>query len=252
MEHPPSILYRQALGKHASVLVTRCNAARSEPYQGNLALHVQDDAPQVMARRAALEATLGAPVQWLNQVHGTQLVECSGVKAIATAPTADASLTQSPDVALGILTADCLPVVIAAADGSAVAAAHAGWRGLQAGILNVTWAALRAKTARSAIVAHLGPCIGQAQFEVGSEVFDAFVSENRALAKYFAAAKPGKFLADLCGIAREQLRALGAPEVTGGGWCTVSDPRLASYRRSDRLNQPSGRFATVAMLRPLS
>jgi polyphenol oxidase len=98
----------------------------------------------------------------------------------------------------------------------------------------------------------LGPCIGQAQFEVGGEVFDAFVTENRVLAKYFVATVQGKFLADLCGIAREQLLALGASQVTGGGWCTVSDPRLASYRQSSRLNQPSGRFATVAMLRPLA
>lgn len=242
-------LYEQALGRFAQVCVTRCDSDPEElrsPYSGNLALHVNDAAERVQVRRIALERQLDRPVQWLNQVHGTQLIEFTQLSVLA--PTADASLTASDQLALGILTADCLPVVFASSDGTAIAAAHAGWRGLQAGILGTTWTALRARAPHGVIYAHLGPCIGQAQFEVGGEVFDAFTSQDARLSPYFTASG-GKYIADLTGVARHQLRALGVAQITGGGWCTVSDLRLASYRRSTRLNQPSGRFATVVALR---
>ena len=244
------LLYQQALGAHAQVTVTHTLPTGSElaPYAGNLALHVNDQAIAVQARRAALEAELGLPVQWLNQVHGTYVAYFPQHDPLP--PTADASVTQSKQLALGILTADCLPVVFATQDGSVVAGAHAGWRGLLNGVLSQTWAALRVRSPSSPIIAHLGPCIGQAQFEVGSEVQAAFVAQNAAWAGYFAARQDGKYLADLCGLARHQLLALGAPAVTGGGWCTVSDARLASYRRSARLNQASGRFATLVRLLP--
>lgn len=242
-------LYRQALGPHAQVWVTHnCSTHKqaASPYAGNLALHVNDQISAVLARRAALEAQLGAPVQWLNQVHGTHIVSLHEHSPFA--PTADASITGSSAFALGILTADCLPVVFAAQDGSAVAAAHAGWRGLLNGVLIESWEALRARSPNGSIAAHLGPCIGQGQFEVGSEVQQAFLDQNAAFSDYFTAGRSGKYWGDLCGIARHQLRALGAQSVSGGGWCTASDPRLASYRRSARTNQPSGRFATLIRL----
>jgi polyphenol oxidase len=253
------LLYAMPLGHHARVAVTRCDfdwpALRTStvsstpiysPYFGNLALHVNDTAAHVIERRLALDLQLGRPVQWLNQVHGTQVVSIQ--KLLPNAPTADASVTQSKSLALGVLTADCLPVCFATRDKGAIAIAHAGWRGLLNGVLDATWKSLREHEPIAPIHTHLGPCIGLAQFEVGEEVFAAFMDQNAAAARHFTACSHGKYLCDLTGLARQRLMALGACVITGGGWCTVSDYRLASYRRSARLQQASARFATVITL----
>lgn len=255
----PPFLYSKPLGNRARVLVTRCDsdalitrvpindwALRHHVYAGNLALHVDDTPAHVIERRNVLNAQLGCPVQWLNQVHGTEVAFIQTL--LPRAPTADASVTQSQAIALGILTADCLPVCFAAQNADLIGVAHAGWRGLLNGVLDACWASLRQREPLAKIHTHLGPCIGLAQFEVGEEVLTAFTDQNSAALKHFTASAQGKYLCDLTGLARQRLQALGASVVEGGGWCTVSDHRLASYRRSARLHQPSARFATVVAL----
>ena len=143
---------------------------------------------------------------------------------------------------LAILTADCLPVVFAAKDGSEIAAAHAGWRGLADGMLEATVAAMR--TPASNIIAWLGPCAGPQAYEIGQEVFDAFVSRDARAASAFVATRPGHWKVDLYALARQRLADAGiAPDnIHGGGLCTISDPsRFFSHRRDQR----SGRMATL-------
>jgi len=162
-------------------------------------------------------------------------------------PEADAAVTSVPGVVLAILTADCLPVVFAARDGSEVAAAHAGWPGLSQGMLEATLAAMRAPA--DALVAWIGPCAGPAHYEVGRNVFDAFVERDPGAAAAFAPTRPGHWLADLPALARRRLVAAGMPAaaIHGGELCTISDPaRLFSHRRDGR----SGRIATLAWIDP--
>lgn len=268
---PDFYLHTQALGRCARVWVTQKDApwlvdsegqglngsANSITYAGNLAKHVADDVSRVDARRHQLMEYLGRPVQWLNQVHGTAVFDATEVSSDApphmNAPTADACVSRSAATVLGVLTADCLPVMLASNDGTAVAAAHAGWRGLNAGVLVNTYTALRERSGNSAIHAFIGPGISAAQFEIGPEVREAFLDAWPAVATAFTpllqgAGKIQKYLCDLELIARWQLQALGVAGVTGGGWCTVSDIRLHSYRRSARVAQASGRFATLVGL----
>ena len=158
---------------------------------------------------------------------------------------ADAAITASPGVVLAILTADCLPVVFAAHDGCEIAVAHAGWRGLAAGMLEATVAAMR--TPASALMAWLGPAAGPDAYEVGVEVFDAFVSRDRAAEAAFLPTRPGHWNVDLFRLARMRLAAAGIADghVHGGGLCTISDPqRFFSHRRDGR----GGRIATLAWM----
>ena len=156
---------------------------------------------------------------------------------------ADAAITASPGVVLAILTADCLPVVFAAHDGCEIAVAHAGWRGLAAGMLEATVAAMR--TPASALMAWLGPAAGPDAYEVGVEVFDAFVSRDRAAEAAFLPTRPGHWNVDLYALARRRLAAAGVTQVHGGGLCTISDPqRFFSHRRDGR----GGRIATLAWM----
>ena len=156
-------------------------------------------------------------------------------------------MTSVPGVVLAILTADCLPVVLAARDGSEIAAAHAGWPGLSAGMLEATVAAMH--TSPEALVAWIGPCAGPARYEVGRNVFEAFVDPDPGAAAAFAPTRPGHWLADLPALARRRLVAAGlAPAALHGGeLCTISDPaRFFSHRRDGR----SGRIATLAWIEP--
>lgn len=167
-----------------------------------------------------------------------------GAKAEAEAePEADAAVTATPGVVLAILTADCLPVVFAARDGSEVGAAHAGWRGLAAGVLEETVAKMSAKPAD--LIAWLGPAAGPEAYEIGEEVFDAFVSRDPRARAAFAATRPGHWRIDLYALARQRLADAGVAAVHGGGLCTISDPRhFFSHRRDGR----SGRLATLAWI----
>jgi hypothetical protein len=219
--------------------------ADGAPGGWNLARHVGDDEARVSENRRRLRALLPAEPLWLDQVHGTRvLVADRGGRA--TGP-ADAAVTSVPGVVLAVMTADCLPVLFATRDGRAVGVAHAGWRGMAAGVLERTLEALLACDGRDArpadVVAWLGPAIGPQAFEVGSEVLEAFVADDARAASCFAPGPaPGKWFADLFGLTRLRLAACGVGHVEGGGWCTVHDRlRLFSYRR-DRV---TGRMATL-------
>jgi YfiH family protein len=242
---PATFLYQTQLGGVATVSVSHNMGCLENTYAGNLGLHVNDNAAAVLERRAALEAALGLSIQWLNQVHGVAV--CTVQNVIETAPTADAAITRSAGTALAIMTADCLPVVFSASNAAgnhAIAAAHAGWRGLLNGVLAETVSALHSQIPNATLHAHLGPCIGLGQFEVGGEVRDAFMASTHAAGKHFTLKSNGKYLCDLESLARDALVALGVQTISGGGWCTVSDSRLASYRRQ----AVTGRFATLVAL----
>jgi YfiH family protein len=159
-------------------------------------------------------------------------------------PEADASVTSTPGTVLAILTADCLPVVFAAKDGSEVAVAHAGWRGLAAGVLEATIAAMETPAHR--LAAWMGPAAGPAAYEIGAEVFEAFVSRDPRAEAAFAPTRPGHWNVDLYALAKQRLADAGVTDVHGGGLCTISDPRFFSHRRDRR----SGRMATLAWIAP--
>ena len=194
---------------------------------------------------------LPSPPHWLRQVHGTQVLrfDPDGV-AQGAEPIADACVTSIPGVVLAILTADCLPVVFAAEEGGEVGAAHAGWRGLASGVLENTVAAMHTPAAK--LVAWLGPAAGPQAYEIGEEVFDAFVSRDARAASAFAATRPGHWRVDLYELARQRLAELGVTRVHGGELCTISDPqRFYSHRRSTCGGSGrTGRMATVVWMGP--
>jgi len=203
-----------------------------------------DNPDAVAANRELLERGLDlpSPPRWLRQVHGTTVVRFDHT-VDAVEPEADAAVTTAPGVVLAILTADCLPVVLAADDGSEIGAAHAGWRGLAAGVLEATVAAMR--TSPDRIVAWLGPAAGPQAYEIGAEVFDAFVANDAAAASAFVATRPGHWRVDLYALARRRLAAAAVTRVHGGGLCTITDAaRFFSHRRDQR----TGRMATLAWI----
>ncbi|MCF7750926.1 peptidoglycan editing factor PgeF [Bacillus subtilis subsp. subtilis] len=211
-----------------------------------------DDPAQVQRNRDVLQAGLALPSapHWLRQVHGTTVLRFDtpptaiGVEA---EPTADASVTSVPGVVLAILTADCLPVVLAARDGREVAAAHAGWRGLAEGMLEATVAAMHTPAAQ--VQAWLGPAAGPAHYEVGEDVFAAFVERDGGAEAAFVATRAGHWKVDLYALARRRLRSVGVDpaQIHGGTLCSIADPqRFYSHRRDRR----TGRMATLAWIRP--
>ncbi len=211
----------------------------------NLGARCGDDAAAVLENRRQLAIALHLPSapRWLRQVHGVEVVvEPRAVDCDSDEPEADASVTTTPGTVLAILTADCLPVVLAARGGSEVAAAHAGWRGLADGVLEATVAAM--STPPSDVQAWLGPCAGAQAYEVGQDVFDAFVSRDRRAANGFVATRPGHWKVDLHALARQRLTDAGIAmaHIHGGGLCTISNSsRFFSHRRDQR----SGRMATL-------
>lgn len=212
----------------------------------NLGARCGDEPETVAANRRALAGHFGLPSEpaWLQQVHGTT-VHRVAVAAPGPEPEADAAVTDVPGVVLAILTADCLPVVLAAADGREVAAAHAGWRGLSGGVLEATIAAMRAPPGQ--LVAWLGPAAGPGEYEVGAEVRDAFVSGDAGAAGAFVATRPGHWRVDLYALARRRLAGAGMDpaSIHGGGLSTIADAgRFFSHRR----DQATGRMATVAWI----
>ena len=209
----------------------------------NLGARCGDDPEAVAENRRQLDAALvlPSPPRWLRQVHGIGVAREPGFDE----PEADAAVTSMPGTVLAILTADCLPVVFAARDGDEIGAAHAGWRGLGAGVLEATVAAM--ETPADHLVAWLGPAAGPQAYEIGEEVFDAFVSGDAGAAAAFAPTRPGHWKVDLHALARRRLAAIGVTDVHGGGLCTISDPfRFFSHRRDGR----SGRIATLAWITP--
>ncbi len=215
------------------------------PYASlNLGAHVGDDAADVHENRRRLALALGAAPKWLNQIHGAGVVPAHAL-ADGAPVAADAVYADQPGQACAVLVADCLPVLFCSTDGRVVAAAHAGWRGLAAGVLENTVHALCATAHRPAdqILAWLGPCIGPRQFEVGADVLQAFGGEN---SPHFVPHRPDRWLCDLPGLARRRLHAAGVRSVHGGHWCTVEQGSdFFSFRR-DRV---TGRMAAVISLR---
>lgn len=211
-----------------------------------------DDPEQVERNRDLLEAglSLPSPPHWLRQVHGTAVLRLEApprAHGVAAEPTADAAVTATPGVVLAILTADCLPVVLAARDGSEIGAAHAGWRGLADGMLEATVAAMHTPAAQ--LQAWLGPAAGPQRYEVGEDVLEAFVERDEAALSAFVATRPGHWKVDLYALARRRLIAAGLdPAAIGGGTlCTLADPqRFYSHRRDRR----TGRMATLAWMDP--
>jgi YfiH family protein len=210
----------------------------------NLAAHVGDAPDAVRENRRRVREALALPQEplWLEQVHGSAVWEADAGGA-AGPPRADAVIARTPGHIGVIQVADCLPVLLAAPDASAVAAAHAGWRGLAAGVLEATVGNLGGDPA--ALLAWLGPAIGRAHFEVGAEVRAAFLRHAAAAAAAFSVNARGRWQCDLIALARQRLHALGVQHVFGGDWCTYEDrARFFSYRRDGRC----GRMAALIWL----
>ena len=235
-----------------ALCTTRGGGRSAAPYESfNLAHHVGDAERAVAENREMLARALptGVAVSWLSQVHGTTVVQAGSGGQY---PEADAQWSREAGSACAILTADCLPVLFCSATGDVVAAAHAGWRGLLAGVLEATVAAMN--TRPDEVLAWLGPAIGPAAFEVGPEVRAGFLAaaspaEESAITACFTPVpgRPDKCCADLYALARFRLGRLGVTRVFGGGLCTYNDSeRFFSYRRDGQ----TGRMASLILLRP--
>ncbi|MGE0098583.1 MAG: peptidoglycan editing factor PgeF [Hydrogenophaga sp.] len=236
-----------------AVCTTRLGGVSVAPFDSfNLGDHVHDEPLAVAANRDRLAAfTAPARPVFLKQVHGTQVAHLSA--ATPDGIQADGCVVSGRGLAATIMVADCLPVLFAHASGTAVAAAHAGWRGLAAGVIQATAQALRAEAGEGEVMAWLGPCIGPKSFEVGAEVCEAFVSADPDAVAHFWPNGKGKFLADLPALARRALRAAGISDVHGndGGqaWCTVTDAsRFFSHRRDTAVLGGTGRMAACIWL----
>lgn len=218
----------------------RSGGVSAAPYASlNLGAHTEDDAVAVAENRRRLRAGLELPAEpaWLDQVHGTAVADADRAVTVA----ADASVGTQSGAVCAVLTADCLPVLFCDRAGRCWGAAHAGWRGLAAGVLEATIAALPARPVE--LMAWLGPAIGPRRFEVGAEVRAAFVD---ACADDFSAfvegRRAGKFVADIYALARQRLARAGLVDVYGGGLCTMEDTsRFFSYRHG----ASTGRMATL-------
>ncbi|AIG03019.1 multi-copper polyphenol oxidoreductase, laccase [Pseudomonas fluorescens] len=221
-------------------VTTRAGGVSLAPFDSlNLGDHVQDSHEAVLENRRRLTAAFDIQPAWLRQVHGVVVVEADP-KQIAEA---DGSWTDTPGIACTAMTADCLPALFCNKTGTRVAAAHAGWRGLAAGVLEAAAESLDAAPAD--VLVWLGPAIGPKAFEVGPEVREAFLQQHPQAAQAFVPShNPGKFLADIYQLARLRLAARGITAVYGGGLCTVTDQRFFSYRRNPR----TGRFASLIWL----
>jgi len=223
----------------------RLGGVSHAPYDSlNVGTHVEDSAAAVRENRRRLQERLQLPSEpvWLQQVHGVEVLDLDA-RGISRA--ADAAVTRAPGRVCVIQVADCMPVLFAARDGSAVGAAHAGWRGLAGGVLEATVRKLG--VAPDQLLAWLGPAISQEHFEVGDDVRDAFVSHDPSAGPAFVANPRGRWQCNLYALARRRLAALGVHDVSGGGWCTFADAaRFFSYRRDGQC----GRMAALIWMTP--
>jgi hypothetical protein len=232
------------------VMTTRAGGCSQPPYDSmNLGAWVGDEPASVEENMRRLAGATGARPVFLKQVHGARVVNVDDV-APGTGPLeADASVATRPGVACTITVADCLPVLFAAANGRAVGAAHAGWRGLAGGVLENTAKAVAeaAGCGSGEVVAWLGPCIGPRAFEVGPEVVEAFGEAGRArFVPHRRSDGSAAWLGDLARLAHDRLAKSGLRQISGGQWCTVEDGvRFFSYRR----DRTTGRLAAVVWLR---
>lgn len=226
-----------------ALITTRVGGVSVGPYASlNPADHVGDDHQAVRRNREIVRAALPVEAHWLKQVHSALVHRVTGDPL--NVPEADAAVSALPDQVCVVMTADCLPVLFCADDGSEVGAAHAGWRGLAAGILERTVEAMAVPSAR--LLAYLGPAIGPRAFEVGPEVCAEFIAADaQAAAAFRPVAGSDKFLADLYLLARQRLARIGVTRVYGGDFCTYSEPqRFFSYRRDGA----TGRMASLIWL----
>ncbi|WP_348748665.1 peptidoglycan editing factor PgeF [Pseudomonas rhodesiae] len=221
-------------------VTTRAGGVSLAPFDSlNLGDHVEDSLEAVLENRRRLSQTFDIQPAWLRQVHGVNVVKADPGRTLE----ADGCWTDTPGIACTSMTADCLPALFCNRAGTRVAAAHAGWRGLAAGVLEATVDSLAVGPAD--ILVWLGPAIGPQAFEVGPEVREVFMQQLPATAQAFVPSRnPGKFMADIYQLARLRLATRGITAVYGGGLCTVTDPRFFSYRRSPR----TGRFASLIWL----
>lgn len=225
----------------------RTGGVSAPPFDSlNVGAHVGDDAAAVAENRRRVRVHLELPEEplWLEQVHGIEVVDLDGMHSSSlTVPTADGAIARRAGKVCVMQVADCMPVLFAARDGSAVAASHAGWRGLAAGVLEAT--VMRLGVSPRELIAWLGPAIGPEHFEVGGEVRAAFLQHDAAAVRAFTANARGRWQCDLVALARRRLAVLGVSAVFGGEWCTYADPaRFFSYRR----DRQCGRMAALIWL----
>ena len=237
-----------------AVCTTRTGGVSLAPYDSlNLGDHVGDRVEAVAANRAFLAQAIESRPVFMNQVHGHHAVVLASESPDGIE--ADACVATTPGIACTIMVADCLPILFATVDGRAVAAAHAGWRGLAGeggyGVVEAACAALRGCSGAElpGTFVWLGPCIGPGAFEVGSEVKAAFESRDPEAAALFKSHGQGKWLANLSGLARRRLQALGLTRIYGNDgtsrWCTATNSSQFFSHRRDRV---SGRFAASIWL----
>jgi polyphenol oxidase len=221
----------------------RTGGVSAPPFDSlNIGAHVGDAPACVAENRRRVREYLRLPGEpaWLEQVHGTDVAELDTQEADTPA---DAVISRRPGAVCAVQVADCMPVLFAARDASVVGVAHAGWRGLAAGVLEATVSRLRIPAAQ--LIAWLGPAISAEHFEVGSEVRAAFVPQDAGAADAFTANVRGRWQCDLAALARRRLAALGIPAVSGGAWCTYADrERFFSFRRDGQC----GRMAALLWL----
>ena len=224
-----------------ALATTRRGGTSRAPWDSfNLGDHVGDDPRAVAANRALLRRELPAEPVWLAQVHGTRCVDAA---AVTPGVEADASFTRQRGVVCAVLTADCLPVLLCDDRASVVGIVHAGWRGLAAGVIEATVAAMAEPGER--LMAWLGPAIGPQAFEVGGEVREIFVGHDPRAASAFVPAAEGKWLCDIHQLARQRLHALGIRRTASADSCTVGDAeQFYSYRRDG----VTGRMASLIWL----
>lgn len=209
----------------------------------NPALHVGDNPDHVALCRRLLAKEVGdeRPVQWLDQVHGAWVQQCLQ----ASTPVADACVARDSRYACVVMTADCLPVFLCDRHGARVGVAHAGWRGLAGGVLEASIAAMGVPA--ESLLVWLGPAISKAQFEVGPEVYQAFVAVHEEAVEAFDPSpyRLGHYMADIYRLARLRLERLGVTHISGGHFCTASESRFYSYRRD---GAAAGRMASLIWL----
>lgn len=229
-----------AAGRVRALITTRAGGVSSGKFASlNLGARVGDDPQCVERNRAILRACLPAEPAWMKQVHGTVVVDA--VKATRDTE-ADGAVTRAAGSVCAVMTADCLPVLLSDRAGKTAGIAHAGWRGLAAGIIESVVRAMDRSPLD--LIAYIGPGIGPRKYEVGEDVRQAFVGKDPDATAAFVSRQNGKYLADLYALARQRLEAAGVAEVHGGGFCTASDERFFSFRRDGS----TGRMASLVWL----